>query len=938
MTLGNGLKASAGSGKTFNLSSRFIAIFLRSKFEKKSNLSQILALTFTKKAATEMKNKITQTFFDLQNKDELKLICDLTNLDKATILRLRDESEEEFLNADLKISTYDSFFNMILRIFALNAGINPNFEITNIQKDAEKKFIKKFSTNKNLQEFLVDYLLSDENNSLKSLIENLKTFSLNSSDFSFSGAKFPSDLNIKNTLETMQQIAIDSDMNQKAIKAFKFEKPKEILKKAISGYEILGDQRDFKKNFNPILEKLYLDFKIEMKDYFDELQNYEFDKFSKVLSDFNEIKIELNKEKNCLDFSDVTNFVSKILCDKNLDKDFLYFRLDDKINHILLDEFQDTNVMQYKILYPLIDEILAGFGQKDLGSFFYVGDTKQSIYRFRNSKKELFDKLKKDFKDKIEIKTLDVNYRSCKLLVDFVNEKFCDKYSDFTKQKANNKNDGYIKVFNPQKILKDEKIDVYQSIAEAIFQEIKYLQNFGVENSEICILCWKNKDIDYIQNFLNDKGIKTSSQGAKTLFEVPKIRGLIEFLRFCVTGEELYLLNAKKLLCFENLETFKINLNKSVSQTIIFAAQKIGLNLVDKDILDLISFANKSNNLINFLFEENEEKSATNDDFGVKIMTTHNSKGLEFEHLIVCDKLSNKKSDNQKILVEFDTEKNTWDKFLRINQREKIDKNYANFIDKIQKFDNEEELNKIYVALTRAKTSLIIIKNPDETKDSYFNYKITSKDEKEPILFLQDCVLPKFWDNFDDDRKKFILTQNQKKQDKKLSKISKEIILAKGQKQDILKVDEILDYKSAIFGTTLHYVLEMMSDFNEISLQNSIKKAKNLYAKMLSNDEFDEIEKRIKLLLQDEKFKDILYEGEIYKEQSFKINNQIKRLDLFVLKKDSAFILDYKTGNFNEKNKEQVLFYKDCIRKFYPQKQIFAFLIYLNCEISFVEV
>ena len=76
----------------------------------------------------------------------------------------------------------------------------------------------------------------------------------------------------------------------------------------------------------------------------------------------------------------------------------------------------------------------------------------------------------------------------------------------------------------------------------------------------------------------------------------------------------------------------------------------------------------------------------------------------------------------------------------------------------------------------------------------------------------------------------------------------------------------------------------------------------------------------------------------IIKEQSFKINNEIKRLDLVALKKDEVVIVDYKSGKNSEKNVKQVEFYKECLKKFYKDKKVFAYLIYLNEEISFLEV
>ena len=136
--------------------------------------------------------------------------------------------------------------------------------------------------------------------------------------------------------------------------------------------------------------------------------------------------MELNKEINALSFADINKLVFKLLV-QSLDKEALYFRLDGRINHLLVDEFQDTNVMQYEIILPLITEIVSGYGQNGLGSFFYVGDTKQSIYKFRGGKKELFDKLEEKF-EQISMENLPSNYRSLKALVKFNNAVFEEIY------------------------------------------------------------------------------------------------------------------------------------------------------------------------------------------------------------------------------------------------------------------------------------------------------------------------------------------------------------------------------------------------------------------------------------------------------------------------------------------------------------------------------
>ena len=126
----------------------------------------------------------------------------------------------------------------------------------------------------------------------------------------------------------------------------------------------------------------------------------------------------------------------------------MYFRLDSTISHILIDEFQDTSVLQYEILKPMIDEIKSGEGAKRfLRSFFYVGDIKQSIYRFRGGNSELF----KIAAQGMQEESLKINYRSAKNIVEFVNETFSNKIEGFVPQESNSKIKGFVQVYIQEK-------------------------------------------------------------------------------------------------------------------------------------------------------------------------------------------------------------------------------------------------------------------------------------------------------------------------------------------------------------------------------------------------------------------------------------------------------------------------------------------------------
>ncbi|ELF7016907.1 UvrD-helicase domain-containing protein, partial [Campylobacter upsaliensis] len=172
------LEASAGSGKTFALSMRFVALILNG-----AKIDEILAITFTKKATNEMKKRVVENFLTFDKKEaETKELCKLLGKDKEELVRLRDAKKEEFLRKNLKIYTFDALFSQILRSFALNLGLMSDFESVENSQDVRKAFLKKLS--KEELKKLATYILKvDEKehffNELESLYQNAYFKSLN---------------------------------------------------------------------------------------------------------------------------------------------------------------------------------------------------------------------------------------------------------------------------------------------------------------------------------------------------------------------------------------------------------------------------------------------------------------------------------------------------------------------------------------------------------------------------------------------------------------------------------------------------------------------------------------------------------------------------------------------------------------------------------------
>lgn len=897
------LKASAGSGKTFALSVRFIALILQ-----KESVKSITALTFTKKAASEMSERIVNTFLNLEQKDaELAELCEILSLSKDEVLARRDEVKDEFLNQNLKIMTFDAFFGKILRSFSLNLGVSPDFKTSEIESEIFKsEFIKEISKNtadlRALASFIISYLNGTDEffKSLASFYENL------GEGGEIKVLNAPSDDEILALCADFRQIITDLNGSKDAQNAFKIKEPLDLLDKGFIGRESLN-YKTFAKIYQPYFDEKFELIKLKLKDYINELERYKINELYRFLHTFKSVKFSLNRRLDSFSFFDITSLTFRLLT--SIDKDMLYFRLDGKIKHLLIDEFQDTNVIQYEIINPLIAEIVAGYGQNGLGSFFYVGDIKQSIYRFRGGKKELFDKVASDFKQ-IKTKNLGTNYRSARLLVDYVNEIFKDKISDFKPQISNSKNEGFLRVTSSDEPLNE------------ILEQTKWLLNNGVKASDITILCWKNSDINDICDALKAQNIDASDEGAMLLKNSPSVFSLINYAKFCLFGSEIFAKNFQTYIGFSPKKV-SLNLSKTASECLKFLAKTAQISLNEPDVLKLFEISSGFANLVEFLFEfeNSDEKSANNAVLGVRVMTTHKSKGLEFEHVILCDKFSKDMSDTSQIKIEYSV-KNGYEVRLKLANREILDDDYKNFIEFSKELDRQEEINKLYVAMTRAKESLIIVKKDGKLDGNHPTYFSPYSSGVKNICYLdlktgeRGVLTPKVAE---------ILEPKTK-----LKKIELVSVPKDSTSGDLS--DDLGDFKAIYFGSALHFLLEI-SDFSETGILAQKDALFNKFSKFLSQDELTDVLNRAVNLVKNDEFIKITKDAKLKKEQPLNYDLSNKQIDLLAFKDSEIFIIDYKSSDkFAQNHILQVGEYVQIISKIYPNFSVKGVIFYILAD------
>ncbi|EFO9213562.1 RecB-like helicase [Campylobacter lari] len=904
------LEASAGSGKTFALSVRFVALVLMG-----AKINEILALTFTNKATSEMKERVFKTFleFDVlengENKAECNELMKMLGKSKNELIALREKYKDEFLRSKLNIYTFDSFFSQIIRSFALNLGLMSDFDIIESQ-DSYKNFISKLDEEE--LRALAYYIVQTKSKS--DFLQNLESLYERSCEInSIQNAHFPNKTFLEKSLSEFITYARNLSTDKNYQKNFEFENIEDFFTKPI-----ICDLD--KKYFVKVIDSEFLQKRAEFlqsaKEYFTQMENYRISMLAKLLKHFKEARNENNAKQNALTFSDIALKTHELISDET-NKDLIYFRLDGYISHLLIDEFQDTNVLQYQILKPIIAELVSGEGVKKNRSFFYVGDKKQSIYGFRGGKKELFDKLLKDF-PQIKLEHLDTNYRSKKIIVDYVNEVFKDKFFDsflnpsFTLQKSI-KEGGYVEVLQNHI---PPKSSLHEASGKEVLKIIQKLLEKGVKLSEICILVWINKDATLMKEFLEENDIKAYTQSNVALMDCISVRVLFEYAKACVLKDEFGLYFASSILEKE-LEFITLDLNRSVSEILKYLVYVLKLDLSDVNLIAYLEYASTFDNFFNFLFAPCELKSLQAQDDGVSIMTVHKSKGLEFENLIVLDRLSKKAPDNETLMFEYDLEQG-WEVKYRHSARKYLeDQNYNTFLAKREKLQAEDEINCLYVALTRAKNSLFIIKNDE----SFKTFKSYFQDYEEKQIGIIEEQLVKTNEPLEN-----------------LEQIENFEEFQKVNLQEV-KVKSHLSSTQIHFGLALHEFLQYF-DFNtksnfEFCKQMVYKK----YRFYLDDEGFNELFKRLTMLLKDESFNALLVGKKLLKEQIITYKGEQKQLDMLAFDDNEAIIIDYKTGlNLNE-HKKQVLLYKEAIEKILAKISTKAFLVYvLKDKVEIAEV
>ena len=898
--------ASAGSGKTFALSVRYISLLFL-----EVEPSTILAATFTNKAASEMKQRVLSLLINLsEKKTELLAISEQTGFSQEALLAKQPEILENFLSSTNFIVTLDSFFTSVLRSASLYITIEPDFVTKEIdEKIKEKNFLDEIASNSLLSQ-LVKLAMNIEDRRFLKIFELMQNFYkidplLPQKNYELVNIS-KIEAKIESQREVVYQLVLASGASKTAIKNFEPMESKVLFKKTVFQKESLFEHRNYKKYVeqNPAIEEEFLNLKSLLGEWAKAKEQVVLYNLFQLFDYYKNANITTARELGVLSFDDLSFFTHRLLYE-SINKEFLYFKIDSRFQHILLDEFQDTSTLQFLLLKPLIDELFSGMGQSEFQSFFYVGDTKQSLYRFRGGVEELFNSVANHYG--ITIANMDTNYRSSQAVVEQVNRWFEPNMVAFPIAKyREGATKGYVEV-RESECLVDEAI-----------LALEFLLSQGVALSDIAFLVSTNKDGATIQEACYLKKYATRLKTSSSLKHTPKVASLVAMVAYLFEGLPL---NATALLqqIERPIEEMDSSWFHPFMQPVAVLHRLIvdfGYFEEDLNLLKLLEFASDFFNIVTFLeeFELSSIDVASSSKEGAMIMTIHGSKGLEFEHVILLDRLKGMAPDRSTLLYDYDDSLHIKEVCYKIGGRENFDASYQEILEKQKKLLAKDKMNILYVALTRAVESMIIIRKP---KASIFD----------PLGITPMSIGT------------FKSTEVPKKQNS--SSLLKKVTLSYYGTQEVEKEveEEERDYEAILFGLALHYTLEMMSSFSIMGLAEAISATKNHYGLELNEHQLSDIKSRILSLLTHERFKKMLHQATITKEQSLAFEEQFKQIDLLLEYNKSCMVLEYKSSKkYHQKHQSQVRYYKKAIASI-TGKYTRGVIVYLLEEgVEFVEV
>ena len=1053
-------KASAGSGKTFRLAVQYITMLIK----EPESYRHILAVTFTNKATAEMKQRILSQLYGIgHNLPGSKSYYD--EVKKAVTVNEQTIRHNALLALDMilqdygrfRVETIDSFFQTVLRSLAreLHIGANLTLELdTELvideavdsflasveQGSADKRNItdfvehniendKSWSIDLTLKKFskelfreifmergdelrqilsqpdaIADYkqnLTTARNSVLPTYIERVKTIgteletALSNEGLGIEGlSSNPGKIVVKIINATILDSDLGSTFQKCILYPDSFFRKKDLENNP--SYSTFAEEQ-LAPRFEQV-EQIHAEY-TRLRNTYDAALQYVHE-LSLLLG----IRAEIDRqsqEQSRFILADTPQLLSKL---SGSDTSFVYEKTGSFIEHLMIDETQDTSRMQWSNLYLLLWECLAN--GKDC---LVVGDVKQSIYRWRNSDWNILNSI---MEEKLatynpQVIPMESNFRSQQNIIDFNNKLFpkavdmlnmlynaetgtdypalTHAYSTVEQNSSMTDGKGYVYVSVDTKV--DRNADSSDKIFRQIEEQLDRLTAAGVKHTDIAILCRKGRQITDIAEWfaINRPDYKMISSEAFQLGSSASVRILINALKWLTDSTDrislAQLVWERECNIVKSGEPFDRLMAHGLENCLpaAFCDQLETLRhlplyeLAEKlyAILELDRIPGQDQYVMTFLdtlcqwlsrnpgepsafLTEWDEKLCTNsipatDIDGIRLLTIHKSKGLEFHTVIVpyCNwNVIEYQSGFKDERIWVNPQTAPFNEMSLLPVGFSKDLNNSDFNKDFRQeagLQTVDNLNLLYVALTRAESNLIVLSSKTKGKSiaDALIYALSSTfgcqpDENDSYIYESGEICP----HIDKAEKSTDNPFEFKPTPQELSLHSYPINARFRQSGEstrfVHSTDDPDDRQEEYIqtGKLLHSIFAAIRTVDDINPQVDNMLSQGIISSVKESESIkDLISKHIK-----ESGVSSWFDGtyNLFNEASIIFRDggilQTRRPDRVMIKPDgTAIIVDFKFGREREEYLHQVREYMDLLRKMgYPRVEGHIWYVYTN--------
>ena len=825
--------ASAGSGKTFTLATEYIKLLI----ENPQSYRSILAVTFTNKATEEMKMRILSQLYGIwkllpDSSGYIAVVTEQLGISREYASRQAGKALSNLMHnySYFHVQTIDTFFQGVLRNLSRELELTTNLRLALNDKQAETSAVDRLIESLDSSSIVLKWIISlvlDNINDDKgwNVIYDIKSFGRNIFNNVYrqespvlnekiSERNFFEDyikelnaivFNVKkqmeayadmfeNTLENAGLAPEDLKSGSRGIAGY-FKKLRGndfsdgvFLTKTLE--KCLGSPQEWASKTSPYRDTILSLAETRLMDI---LRNAENDRVKlwrlsssatvtlqylsqlRLLNNIEKKMREINADTNQFLLSDTQQLLHGLI--DGSDSPFIFEKIGARLEHIMIDEFQDTSTIQWKNFKILLEECMSSSNvDREAGTVgsLIVGDVKQSIYRWRSGDWRLLNGIEKQFSspdEQLTIRTLNTNYRSERNIVDFNNAFFkiavdieYNHEKETNEREAHELKEAYADVcqtvpsgkqsFGLAEIMLLPKFDYTENTLRNVKTRITGLIAAGVSVNDIAILVRTKKHIPVIAEYFSGTDIKIVSDEAFKIGSSVAVNIIIGALRYLchpddiltraeliknyrkfvvkdtLTDNDLFISgnNDDSFLPDEYVNSFETLPDMPLFDLIehlyhIFCLDTLhGQSAFICSFYDCVSTFIKDNpadieGLMDEWDENIRDKTIQSDDVnGIRIISIHKSKGLEFDNVIIpfCDWEIEKYRFSETLWCKPSVAPFNKLPVIPVKYEKRLlDTIYADDYKHEHMQNSVDNLNLLYVAFTRAGKNLFVIGKQD---------------------------------------------------------------------------------------------------------------------------------------------------------------------------------------------------------------------------------